>query len=60
MVEAENNKQIFEWLITRPLLIQTSDQSTKINSLSLMLAFQKFGPLEKAQDLADEVSQGAD
>ena len=29
IVEAENNKEIFDWLITRPLLIQKSIKSTK-------------------------------
>jgi hypothetical protein len=29
VVGAKNNMQIFEWLITRPLLIQISDQSNK-------------------------------
>ena len=29
IVKAENNKEIFDWLITRPLLIQISDQSDK-------------------------------
>ena len=29
VVDAENNMQIFEWLITRPLLIQISDQANQ-------------------------------
>jgi bis(5'-nucleosyl)-tetraphosphatase (symmetrical) len=28
ILKAANNKEIFDWLITRPLLIQISDQST--------------------------------
>jgi bis(5'-nucleosyl)-tetraphosphatase (symmetrical) len=56
VVDAENNKQIFEWLITRPLLIQISDQSTENKFIITHAGVPEIWPLEKAQDLAEEVS----
>jgi bis(5'-nucleosyl)-tetraphosphatase (symmetrical) len=57
IVEAENNKQIFEWLITRPLLIQAFNQSTNNKFIITHAGIPEIWSLEKAQDLADEVSQ---
>jgi len=57
IVEAENNKEIFNWLITRPLLIQISDQSTNNKFIITHAGIPEIWSLEKAQDLADEVSQ---
>ena len=57
IVEAENNKQIFEWLITRPLLIQAFNQSTNNKFIVTHAGIPEIWSLEKAQDLADEVSQ---
>jgi len=56
VVEAENNKQIFEWLITRPLLIKISDQLTENKFIITHAGVPEIWPLEKAQDLAKEVS----
>jgi len=57
IVEAENNKEIFEWLITRPLLIQTLNKSTNNKFIVTHAGIPEIWSLEKAQDLADEVSQ---
>ena len=57
IVEAANNKQIFEWLITRPLLIQAFNQSTNNKFIITHAGIPEIWSLEKAQDLADEVSQ---
>ena len=57
IVEAENNKQIFEWLITRPLLIQAFNQSTNNKFIITHAGIPEIWSLEKAQELADEVSQ---
>ena len=53
IVEAENNKQIFEWLITRPLLIQAFNQSTNNKFIITHAGIPEIWSLEKAQDLAD-------
>ena len=57
IIEAENIKQIFEWLITRPLLIQTSNQSTNNKFIITHAGIPEIWSLKKAQDLADEVTQ---
>jgi bis(5'-nucleosyl)-tetraphosphatase (symmetrical) len=57
VVEAENNKKIFEWLITRPLIIQTADQSTSNKFIITHAGIPEIWSLEKAQDLADDVAQ---
>ena len=57
VVEAENNKKIFEWLITRPLIIQTADQSTNNKFIITHAGIPEIWSLEKAQDLADDVAQ---
>ena len=55
IVEAENNKQIFEWLITRPLLIQAFNQSTNNKFIITHAGIPEIWSLEKAQDLAHEM-----
>ena len=57
ILEAENIKQIFEWLITRPLLIQISNQSTNNTFIITHAGIPEIWPLEKAQALADEVTE---
>ena len=56
VVEAANNKQIFEWLITRPLLIEISDQSTQNKFIITHAGIPEIWSPEKAKDLAEEVS----
>ena len=56
VVEAENKKQIFEWLITRPLLLQISDQSTENTFIITHAGIPEIWSLKKAKDLAEEVS----
>ena len=57
IVKAENNKEIFDWLITRPLLIQISDQSTNNKFIITHAGIPEIWSIEKAQDLANEVSK---
>ena len=57
ILDAENVKQIFEWLITRPLLIQISNQSTNNKFIITHAGIPEVWSLEKAQALADEVTQ---
>lgn len=57
VVDAKNNIQIFEWLITRPLLIQISNQSTNNKFIITHAGIPEVWSLEKAQALADEVTQ---
>ena len=57
ILDAENVKQIFEWLITRPLLIQISNQSTNNTFIITHAGIPEIWPLEKAQALADEVTE---
>ena len=56
VVEAENNGQIFEWLITRPLLIQISDQSNQNQFIITHAGIPEIWSIAKAQYLAEEVS----
>ena len=56
VVEAENNMQIFEWLITRPLLIEISDQSNQNKFIITHAGIPEIWSIEKAQELAEEVS----
>ena len=56
VVDAENNMQIFEWLITRPLLIQISDQSNQNKFAITHAGIPEIWPIEKACELAEEVS----
>ena len=57
ILKAANNKEIFDWLITRPLLIQISDQSTNNKFIITHAGIPEIWSLEKAQDLASEVSK---
>ena len=57
IVEAENNKQIFEWLITRPLLIQAFNQSTNNKFIITHAGIPEIWSIEKAVHLAEEVSK---
>ena len=56
VVDAENNMQIFEWLIKRPLLIQISDQSNQNKFAITHAGIPEIWPIEKACELAEEVS----
>ena len=56
VVGAKNNMQIFEWLITRPLLIQISDQSNKNKFIITHAGIPEIWSIEKALELAQEVS----
>ena len=57
ILKAANNKEIFDWLITRPLLIQISDQSTNNKFIITHAGIPEIWSIEKAQDLANEVSK---
>ena len=56
VVEAKNNKKIFEWLITRPLILQISLHSNKENFVITHAGIPEIWSLKKAQELAEEVS----
>jgi len=56
VVEADNNSQIFEWLIKRPLFIQISDQSTQKKFIVTHAGIPEIWSIEKAKHLAEEVS----
>ncbi len=56
VVKAENNMQIFEWLITRPLLIEISDQSNQNKFIITHAGIPEIWSIEKARELAEEVS----
>ena len=56
VVEADNNMQIFEWLITRPLLIEISDQSNQNQFIISHAGIPEIWSIEKARELAEEVS----
>ena len=57
ILEAENNKEIFDWLITRPLLIQKSIKSTKNKFIITHAGIPEIWSADKAKLLAEEVSQ---
>jgi len=57
VVEAENNVQIFEWLITRPLIIQISDHPNKNKFIITHAGIPEIWSIEKAQNLGEEVSK---
>ena len=56
IIEAENSELIFNWLITRPLLIQISDQSGLNKFIVSHAGIPEIWSIEKALDLANEVS----
>ena len=56
VVEAGNNMEIFEWLITRPLLIQISDQSNQKKFIITHAGIPEIWSIKKARKLAEEVS----
>jgi bis(5'-nucleosyl)-tetraphosphatase (symmetrical) len=56
VVEEENNMQIFEWLITRPLIIQISNQANQNKFIVTHAGIPEIWSIEKAQDLGEEVS----
>ena len=56
VVEADNNTQIFEWLITRPLLIEISDQSNQNKFIISHAGIPEIWSIEKTRKLAEEVS----
>jgi bis(5'-nucleosyl)-tetraphosphatase (symmetrical) len=53
VVDAENNMQIFEWLITRPLLIQISHQSNQNKFTITHAGIPEIWPIKKACELAE-------
>ena len=56
VVGAENNKEIFKWLITRPLLLKIFDPITKNTFIISHAGIPEIWSLKKAQNLAEEVS----
>ena len=56
IIEAENSELIFNWLITRPLLIQISDQSGLNKFIVSHAGIPEIWSIEKALGLANEVS----
>jgi bis(5'-nucleosyl)-tetraphosphatase (symmetrical) len=56
VVAAENSVQIFEWLITRPLIIQISNQTNQNKFIVTHAGIPEIWSIDKAQELAEEVS----
>tara|TARA_B100000287_G_scaffold435489_1_gene504060 strand:+ start:6883 stop:7686 length:804 start_codon:yes stop_codon:yes gene_type:complete len=56
VIEAKNNKDIFKWLIEKPLLLKIFDQSSKNTFIVTHAGIPEIWSIDKAQKLAKEVS----